>query len=98
MDKKNAGAGRGFINPQRTDESDEDYVSPKDIYESEKERSDQETQTKTNTAAEKASKNMKSGGKVKHKMSKEAYRTVQMVALSVVILKGICDDFKPWHG
>jgi hypothetical protein len=70
MDKKNAGAGRGFINPQRTDESDEDYVSPKDIYESEKERSDQETQTKTNTAAEKASKNMKSGGKVKHKMSK----------------------------
>ncbi len=27
MATKNAGAGRGFLNPQRTDEKDEDYVS-----------------------------------------------------------------------
>ena len=25
---KSAGAGRGFVNPQRTDERDEDYVTP----------------------------------------------------------------------
>jgi len=29
---KSAGAGRGFVNPQRTDESDADYVSPADRY------------------------------------------------------------------
>jgi len=28
MAKKEAGAGRGFVNPQRTDERDEDYVTP----------------------------------------------------------------------
>jgi hypothetical protein len=29
---KNAGAGRGFLNPQRTDESDEEYVTPAKHY------------------------------------------------------------------
>lgn len=29
---QNAGAGRGFVNPQRTDESDEEYVTPKQRY------------------------------------------------------------------
>jgi hypothetical protein len=34
--RKNAGAGRGFVNPQRTDESDEDYVTPAQRSEMEK--------------------------------------------------------------
>jgi hypothetical protein len=67
MATKNAGAGRGFVNPQRTDEPDEEYVTPKDLYETEKERSEQETQRKTDMAAEEAGKGMKKGGKVKHK-------------------------------
>ena len=37
---KSAGAGRGFVNPQRTDESDEDYVTPA-------KRSEMEQQVKT---------------------------------------------------
>jgi len=38
MAKKEAGAGRGFINPQRTDERDEDYVTPAKHYEMRKEQ------------------------------------------------------------
>ena len=34
--RKNAGAGRGFVNPQRTDECDEDYVTPAQRSEMEK--------------------------------------------------------------
>ena len=37
---KSAGAGRGFVNPQRTDERDEDYVTPA-------KRSEMEQQVKT---------------------------------------------------
>lgn len=36
MTKKQAGAGRGFVNPQRTDESDSDYITPEKRYEMEK--------------------------------------------------------------
>jgi hypothetical protein len=36
MEKKSAGAGRGFVNPQRTDEPDETYVSPTARYNAEK--------------------------------------------------------------
>jgi len=72
MATKDAGAGRGFLNPQRTDESDADYVSPKDRYDMEKQRNEQKTQEKTNTAAQEASKNMKKGGKIKHYASAES--------------------------
>ena len=34
--RKNAGAGRGFVNPQRTDELDEDYITPAQRSEMEK--------------------------------------------------------------
>ena len=37
MAKKSAGAGRGFVNPQRTDEDDSEYVTPKQRYDMEKE-------------------------------------------------------------
>jgi len=40
MAKKEAGAGRGFVNPQRTDERDEDYITPA-------KRSEMEQQVKT---------------------------------------------------
>ena len=40
MAKKEAGAGRGFVNPQRTDERDEDYVTPAKHYEMRKEQLD----------------------------------------------------------
>ena len=35
---KSAGAGRGFVNPQRTDEPDESYVTPEQRYGMEKQR------------------------------------------------------------
>jgi hypothetical protein len=63
---KNAGVGRGFVNPQRTDESDMDYVSPADRYAMEAQRKESNMQSGTNRAAEAASKNMKAGGHVHH--------------------------------
>lgn len=36
MAKKSAGAGRGFVNPQRTDEDDSEYVTPKQHYDLQK--------------------------------------------------------------
>lgn len=36
MAKKSAGAGRGFVNPQRTDENDSEYVTPKQHYDMQK--------------------------------------------------------------
>jgi hypothetical protein len=63
---KSAGAGRGFVNPQRTDESNADYVSPADRYAMEIQRKESNMQSNTNRAAEAASKNMKAGGHVHH--------------------------------
>jgi len=59
---KSAGAGRGFLNPQRTDESDEEYVTPKQHYDMRKEQlraKEAEEAEKSYTAA---TKNMKKGG------------------------------------
>jgi hypothetical protein len=39
---KNAGAGRGFLNPQRTDESDEEYVTPAKHYDMRKQQLEDE--------------------------------------------------------
>jgi hypothetical protein len=63
---KSAGAGRGYLNPQRTDESDADYVTPKQHYDMRKEQlraKESEEAEKSYTAA---TKNMKSGGHVHH--------------------------------
>ena len=35
---KSAGAGRGYLNPQRTDESNEEYVTPEKHYDMRKEQ------------------------------------------------------------
>jgi hypothetical protein len=48
--KKQAGAGRGFVNPQRTDETDAEYVTPKQRYDMEKQMEEEKTAAKTEKA------------------------------------------------
>ena len=59
--KKEAGAGRGFVNPRRTDESDADYISPAQRYEMEQQAKEAKEAAKTDAAYNKAS-GMKHGG------------------------------------
>ena len=61
MAKKEAGAGRGFVNPRRTDESDADYVSPTQRTEMEQQAKEAKEAAKTDAAYNKAS-GMKKGG------------------------------------
>ena len=74
MATKNAGAGRGFVNPQRTDEPDETYVTPSQRYEMEKERQEQKEQAQNEAAYNEASQSMgkKRGGKIKHHVKHHA--------------------------
>ena len=58
---KNAGAGRGYVNPQRTDESDEDYVTPAKHYEMRKEQLEGQ-ENKATTKAYNSSIKMAKGG------------------------------------
>jgi hypothetical protein len=58
-----AGAGRGFVNPKRTDESDDTYVTPADRMAMEKATSARKTEAATEAAYNKAS-GMKKGGSV----------------------------------
>jgi hypothetical protein len=58
---KNAGAGRGYLNPQRTDESDAEYVTPAKHYEMRKQQLEDED-VKANTKAYNKAIGMKSGG------------------------------------
>jgi len=59
---KNAGAGRGYLNPQRTDESDEEYVTPAKHYDMRKAQLEAKEAAQAEKAYTAASKNMKSGG------------------------------------
>ena len=59
---KNAGAGRGYLNPQRTDESDEEYVTPAKHYDMRKAQIEAKEAAQNEKAYTAASKNMKSGG------------------------------------
>jgi DNA-directed RNA polymerase beta' subunit len=59
--RKNAGAGRGFVNPQRTDESDEDYVTPAQRSEMEKDLA-MEREKANNEKMYNASSKMAKGG------------------------------------
>jgi hypothetical protein len=63
MAKKEAGAGRGFVNPQRTDESDEEYVTPAQRYGMEQQSKTAKDQAATTKAYNKAA-GMKQGGSV----------------------------------
>jgi hypothetical protein len=59
--KKQAGAGRGFVNPQRTDESDATYVTPKERYDMEKQREEAKTSEQTDKAYNKSMSYAKGG-------------------------------------
>ena len=59
--KKEAGAGRGFVNPQRTDEPDSEYVTPKQRYDAEMEAKQRKLEAESTREYNKAIK-MKSGG------------------------------------
>ena len=61
MAKKEAGAGRGFVNPQRTDESNADYITPAQRYEMEQQTKADREQADTTKAYNKTV-GMKSGG------------------------------------
>ena len=63
MAKKEAGAGRGFVNPQRTDESDEEYVTPAQRYGMEQQSKTAKDQAATTKAYDKAA-GMKQGGSI----------------------------------
>ena len=64
MAKKEAGAGRGFVNPQRTDERDEDYITPAKRYEMEMQVKEAKESAATDAAYNKAM-GKKKGGSVK---------------------------------
>ena len=66
MMPKNAGAGRGYLNPQRTDESNEEYVTPAKHYDMRKAQLEAKEAAQNEKAYTAASKNMKSGGHVHH--------------------------------
>ena len=59
---KSAGAGRGYLNPQRTDESDADYVTPKQHYDIRKEQLGAKEVEEAGKSYTAATKNMKKGG------------------------------------
>jgi hypothetical protein len=61
--KKSAGAGRGFVNPQRTDERDEDYITPKQRMDMETEAADRKSSAAAEAAYNKVS-GLKRGGSV----------------------------------
>lgn len=61
-EKKSAGAGRGFVNPQRTDEPNETYVTPAQRYEMEKQRQEDRDTRQAEKAYNKSLTSMKKGG------------------------------------
>jgi hypothetical protein len=61
--KKEAGAGRGFVNPRRVNESDEDYISPEMRYQMSKDLLESRESEATKKAYEKFM-GMKKGGSV----------------------------------
>lgn len=59
--KKEAGAGRGFVNPKPVNVSEEDYVTPKQQYDAEMEAKQRKLEAESTREYNKATK-MKSGG------------------------------------
>jgi hypothetical protein len=64
MAKKEAGAGRGFVNPRRTDESEADYITPEKRYEMEQQVKEAKESAASEAAYNKAA-GKKKGGYVK---------------------------------
>lgn len=65
---KNAGAGRGFVNPRRTDESEADYVSPSDRAAMEKQLAEARAQAEADAGYKAATEGHKAGGFIHHSM------------------------------
>ena len=61
MAKKEAGAGRGFVNPRRTDESEADYITPEKRYEMEQQVKEAKESAATDAAYNKAAGKAKGG-------------------------------------
>jgi hypothetical protein len=59
---KTAGAGRGKINPQPVNVSDEDYVSPADQYQADVESAERKSSKQNTDAYNASTSSMKSGG------------------------------------
>ena len=84
---KSAGAGRGFVNPQRTDESNEDYVSPKMRAEMEKELA-MEREKANNEKMYNAASKMAKGGEVKKPQYMAFTKTGKIAGMRDVMAKG----------
>jgi len=63
---KSAGAGRGYLNPQRTDESDEEYVTPAKHYDMRKAQLEAKEAGQAEKAYTAASKMAKGGVTAKY--------------------------------
>ena len=59
-----AGAGRGMVNPRPVNVSEEDYVSPADRYEMDKQRQEDRDMRQAEKAYSKSMTSMKKGGNV----------------------------------
>ena len=84
---KFAGAGRGYLNPQRTDESDEEYVTPAKHYDMRKEQ----LEAKEAKEAEKsynASLKMAKGGVAKKPQYMSFTKTGKPAGMRDVMAKG----------
>jgi hypothetical protein len=78
--KKQAGAGRGFVNPQRLDESDEDYVTPKQRMAMETQTRESKDTEATTKAYNKASTYARGGGIESRGKTKGAMVSMQKFA------------------
>ena len=84
---KSAGAGRGYLNPQRTDESDEEYVTPAKHYDMRKEQLEAK-EAKEAEKAYNASLKMAKGGAVKKPQYMAFTKTGKIAGMRDVMAKG----------
>ena len=85
--RKNAGAGRGFVNPQRTDELDEDYITPAQRSEMEKDLA-MEREKANNEKMYNAASKMAKGGAVKKPQYMAFTKTGKIAGMRDVMAKG----------
>jgi hypothetical protein len=87
MAKKEAGAGRGFVNPQRTDESNADYITPAQRYEMEQQTKADREQADTTKAYNKTV-GMKSGGTAKYMKFSDSGKPMGMAPVTKMAAGG----------
>ena len=84
---KFAGAGRGYLNPQRTDESDEEYVTPAKHYDMRKEQLEAKEAKEAEKSYNAASK-MAKGGIAKKPQYMSFTKTGKLAGMRDVMAKG----------